>query len=347
MGIVSRSGGDRVGVIGWDIGGVHVKAARVAAGRVTRSALRAFSIERNLEALPAALRAVAGDLGAEPGDRHAITMTAELSQRFRTKGEGVDAILDAHEAAFPDAGSAVLDTAGNFVTPAEARYAPLDAAASNWLATALVVGRRHPSCLLVDMGSTTTDVIPIVQGTVPAVGRTDPDRLASGELVYTGAIRTPVEAVVTTVPWKAGMASVSAEHFATTGDVHVWLGALDPAAITVPTADGRPATRPFAGERLARMVCADPTMVDETGLTRIAEHVACAQRALLARAAARVAARHPALGTAVVTGVGDGIAAAALREAGLVPRLLRDEWADVTTLAPAAAVALLLEALHG
>jgi probable H4MPT-linked C1 transfer pathway protein len=347
MGIVSRSGGERVGVIGWDIGGVHVKAARVAAGLVTRSALRAFSIERELEALPLVLRAIADDLDAGPLDRHAITMTAELSQRFRTKGEGVDAILDAHEAAFPDAGTAVLDTAGNFVTPAEARYAPLDAAASNWLATALVVGRRHPDCLLVDMGSTTSDVIPIVRGEVRAVGRTDPDRLASGELVYTGAIRTPVEAVVASVPWKDGMASVSAEHFATTGDVHVWLGALDPVAIAVPTADGRPTTRPFAGERLARVVCADPTMVGEAGLTRIAEHVAAAQRRQLARAATMVAARHPGLGTAVVTGVGDAIAAAALREAGFEPRRLRDDWGDVTTLAPAAAVALLLEALHG
>jgi probable H4MPT-linked C1 transfer pathway protein len=346
MGIVSRSGGERVGVIGWDIGGVHVKAARVVEGRVVRSALRAFSIERDLEALPAVLRALAHDLGAGWRDRHAITMTAELSQRFRTKGEGVDAILDAHESAFPDAGSAVLDTAGNFITPAEARYAPLDAAASNWLATALVVGRRHPDCLLLDMGSTTTDVIPIVHGAVPAVGRTDPDRLASGELVYTGAIRTPVEAVVTAVPWKDGTASVSAEHFATTGDVHVWLGALDPAAIAVPTADGRPATRPFAGERLARVVCADPSMVGEAGLTRIAEHVAAAQRGQLARAAARVAARHPGLRTAVVTGVGDAIAAAALRQAGLEPRLLRDDWDDVTNLAPAAAVALLLEAMH-
>jgi probable H4MPT-linked C1 transfer pathway protein len=336
-----------MGVIGWDIGGVHLKAARVTDGGVARVALRAFSIEREFEALPGVLRALAAELDAAPGDRHAITMTAELSQRFRTKGEGVDAILDAHEQAFPDADTAVLDTAGNFITCAEARYAPLDASASNWLATALVVGRRHPDCVLVDMGSTTTDIIPIVTGEVAAIGRTDPDRLASGELVYTGAIRTPVEAVVTSVPWKDGIASVSAESFATTGDVHVWLGALDPASIEVPTADGRPATRPFAGERLARVVCADPTMIDGVGLTRIATHVAAAQRRQVAQAIAKVAARHPGLRTAVVGGIGDGIATAAAREAGLQPLLLRDAWQDATALAPAAAVALLLAAQHG
>jgi probable H4MPT-linked C1 transfer pathway protein len=336
-----------MGVIGWDIGGVHLKAARVTDRHVTRSTLRAFSIERDLHALPQVLRALAESVAAERHDRHAITMTAELSQRFRTKGEGVAAILEAHEAAFPASETAVLDTAGNFITPAEARYAPLDASASNWLATALVLARRHPDCLLVDMGSTTTDIIPIVAGDVVALGRTDPDRLASGELIYTGAIRTPVEAVVTSVPWKDALAAVSAEHFATTGDVHVWLGALDPSVIEVPTADHRPPSRPYAGERLARVVCADPTMIDDAGLTRIATHVASAQLRQIASAITRVVARHPSLQVAVVTGIGDGIAGEAVREAGLAPRLLRDDWHDVTALAPAAAVALLFEAQHG
>jgi uncharacterized hydantoinase/oxoprolinase family protein len=88
-------------------------------------------------------------------------------------------------------------------------------------------------------------------------------------------------------------------------------------------------------------------MIDDPGLTRIATHVAAAQRRQVAGAIAKVAARHPSLRTAVVTGLGDAIAAAAVREAGLEPRLLRDDWQDVTALAPAAAVALLLEAQHG
>ena len=76
------------------------------------------------------------------------------------------------------------------------------------------------------MGTTTTDIIPIVDGEVVAVGKTDPDRLASGELVYTGALRTPVEAIVRDVPYRDGRASVSAEAFALIGDVHLWRGHL-------------------------------------------------------------------------------------------------------------------------
>jgi probable H4MPT-linked C1 transfer pathway protein len=336
-----------MGVIGWDIGGVHVKAARVAAGAVRASVLRAFSIERDFEALPALLRTLAADVGAAPEDRHAVTMTAELSQRFRTKAQGVDAILDAHAAAFPGAATAVLDTAGEFVTPAEARYAPLGAAASNWVATALVVGRALPDCLLLDMGSTTTDVIPVEGGAVVAAGRTDPDRLASGELVYTGAIRTPIEAVVAAVPWRDGLAPVSAEGFATMGDAHLWLGTLAPDHWTVPTADGRPATREFARERLARVVCADRTMLDDAALDRIATHAAAAQRAALAGAIARVRARHPGLRIAAVAGIGARIVEAAAAECGLATRQLDAVLPDAAHLAPAAAVALLLESAGG
>ncbi len=70
-------------------------------------------------------------------------------------------------------------------------HTPLTVAASNWVATALVVADEVPDAILIDMGSTTTDIIPIVGGVVRAIGLTDPDRLASGELVYTGALRTP------------------------------------------------------------------------------------------------------------------------------------------------------------
>ena len=147
--------------------------------------------------------------------------------------------------------------------------------------------------ILVDVGSTTTDIIPISRGEVVALGRTDPDRLASGELVYTGALRTPVEAVVRRVPLGTAAASVSAEGFALTGDVHLWLGRLPAEDYTVNTPDGRPASREFAGERLARVVCADRDMLAEEDIDRLAGAVAEAQLEDVARAISRVRDRHP------------------------------------------------------
>ena len=153
----------------------------------------------------------------------AVTMTAELSDVFRTKREGVHFVLDAVEAV-SRAPVRVFTTAGELVDAATARARPLDAAASNWVATALLVGRFVPDALLVDVGSTTTDVIPVVGGRVAAVGRTDPERLLAGELVYTGVVRTNVAAIVRSVPLRGGQCPVASELFAVSGDVHVLLG---------------------------------------------------------------------------------------------------------------------------
>jgi hypothetical protein len=234
---------------------------------------------------------------------------------------------------------------GRFLGVDEARREPLAVAASNWAATARVVARDHPDAILIDIGTTTADLIPIVGGRVAAVGRTDPERLTSGELVYTGALRTPVEAIVRHVPVAGGTAGVSAEGFALVGDVHRWRGALAEADYTVPAPDGRAATRELAGERLARVICADRELLDDAGIDRLAEHVARAQVAQVVDAARRVCARHPMIRTAVVAGLGDFIGAAAAAELGLRVHRLAGELGDQAARgAPAAAVALLLAA---
>src|SRR5439155_20652300 len=127
--------------------------------------------------------------------------------------------------------------------------------------------------------------------------------LASGELVYTGAVRTPAEAIASHVPLGDAIAGASADGFALAGDVHLWRGNLAPADYTSPTPDGRPATREFAGERLARVVCADRETLDEAAVSSIADALAAAQVERIAGAIRRVLGRHPSLGTAVVTGL--------------------------------------------
>ena len=182
-------------VIGWDIGGVNTKVARVAARRLLVAMQRPFELQRAPGALVSVLRELAAATGDVPPDAHAVTMTAELSQMFRTKRDGVAFVLDAIEAAFTGSAVHVFLVGGTFVAARDARLHPLAAAASNWAATAHLVARHHADALLVDVGTTTTDIIPIAAGRVAAAGRTDPDRLASGELVYSGAVRTPVEAI--------------------------------------------------------------------------------------------------------------------------------------------------------
>ena len=325
-------------VLGWDIGGVNVKVARDDGP----SASAPLAMQHDAAALPDTLRSLGAGLGHRRGVPHAVTMTAELSQAFRTKREGVGFVLDAMAAAFPDDPVHVFLVDGCFVTPAEARRRPLDAGASNWMATAVLVAQFVPDGLLIDIGTTSTDIIPLVAGRPCPAGRTDPARLLSGELVYTGAVRTPAEALVREVPLWGGHAPVAAEGFATVGDAHVWLGRLDPSDYTVPTADGRPPTRVFAGERLARVVCGDREMLDDPAIAGIARALVEAQLQLVTQGVRRVRARCRDPGVAATAGLGDFIAAEAARRAGLEPVPIGRWLGESGRTAPAAAVARLL-----
>jgi probable H4MPT-linked C1 transfer pathway protein len=338
-------------VLGWDIGGVNTKAVRVEPRDEGRPAFQCasepFEVQRNPAALAETLARLAAGLGRADGWSHAVTMTAELSQAFRTKREGVGAVLDAVAAAFPADQVRVYTVAGRFVTPAEARVAPHEVGASNWVATATLVARQFPDAILVDIGTTSTDIIPLAEGRVAARGRTDPARLLSRELLYNGAVRTPAEALVRDVPLWGGRAAVSAEGFATVGDALVWLGALRPDDYTAPTSDGRPVTRIAAGERLARVVCGDREMLGEADVDAIAAAIAEAQLALVAAGIDRVRAAHPSATCAVVTGLGDFVAAEAARRVGLPVVSLAERWGAVARVAPAAAVGWLLAEEQG
>jgi probable H4MPT-linked C1 transfer pathway protein len=329
-------------VLGWDVGGAYVKAAVVEEGasrRIVHTASRPFEIWRAKHALPDVLGALAAALPAS--DSVAVTMTAELSDVFRRKREGVGFVLDAVEAVSRGP-VRVFTTAGLFVDTATARAHPLDAAASNWVATALLVGRYVPEALLVDIGSTTTDVIPVVGGRVAAVGRTDPERLLAGELVYTGALRTNVAAIVRRVPLRGRACPIASELFAVSGDVHVLLGPLTADDYTCPTPDGRPPTPEFAAERLARVVCADGEMLGAEEVHAIAAAVAEAQVEEIAGALGRVAGRLPRPAPVVATGLGSFLAHRAAERRGLPVKDLAAVLAvDVGTVAPAVAVAWL------
>ena len=175
-------------VLGLDIGGANLKAAH--ANGAARS--RPFELWKNPGGLADALRGLIAEMPSS--DLLAVTMTGELCDCFESKRQGVNAILDALEAAAAGKPVRVWHTDGRFLHITEVRRNPLMAAAANWLALATFAGRYAPKgpALLIDVGSTTTDIVPLQDGRPTPQGRTDPERMRSGELVYTGVRRTPL-----------------------------------------------------------------------------------------------------------------------------------------------------------
>jgi probable H4MPT-linked C1 transfer pathway protein len=325
-----------------DIGGANTKAAWLDGGSL-RTVSRPFEVWRDREALASVLREVAAEVAARPAQAVAITMTAELSDAFRTKREGVAFVLDAAHDALGDRPLSVLTTAGELVSVEEARARPWDVAAANWVATALAVAQVHPDALLVDVGSTTADIIPIADGRVAATGHNDLQRLMAGELVYTGVLRTNLAAIAPRVPVPGGWCPVSSEYFAISADVHLVLGHLPTDAYDCPTPDGRPATVACARERIARLVCSDVEQLGDDDIDAIAAFLHGEQLRQLAEAARRVERVLPPGAPVVLVGSGAFLGREVAARLG---RAVADgPWSAADgEMAPAAALAALLAA---
>jgi len=303
----------------------------------------AFALWREFDRLPSALVELADRVGRAPV--MAVTMTAELADCFATKRDGVGFVVGAFQTAFPGSTICIYGVDGRFRSEDEALDQPHVVAAANWMASATLVARVDPDALFLDVGSTTADIIPIVAGRVVAEGRTDTSRLCTGELVYTGCLRTPVCAIVRSVPLGGATCRVAAEHFAVAADVYRFLGQIDEAAYTCDTPDGRGRGRAQAGARLARMVCADLETLREDDLTAIAGYVANAQTQQIADGIRQVMQRlgGAAPRIAVIAGSGTFLARAAAETAGLKTRDLAGTLGAAGALAvPAVAVAQLL-----
>jgi probable H4MPT-linked C1 transfer pathway protein len=333
-------------ILGWDVGGANIKVARITdEGQSEPAVLECpFALWREPVRLPAMLAQAAGEIGG--ARTMAVTMTAELADCFATKREGVAFVLDAFRAAFPDIEPWIYGVDGRFRPVEQARRQPQQVAAANWMASASFVARTWPDALFIDVGSTTTDVIPIVRGRVVARGRTDTARLRTGELVYSGVLRTPVCALVRSVPIGGYRCRVAAEHFAVTADVYLWLERIDARGYTCDTPDGRGRSRREAGARLARMVCGDLEMLAADDITAIAEAVARAQKrrivAAISQVTRRLGDRCPRV--AILAGQGTFLARAAAEEARLDTRdMAAGLGSAAARSAPAAAVAYLLQ----
>ena len=263
-------------VIGWDVGGANVKAARLlfTDGRAEsgRTVRRYFELWNDRGGLPLLLRELCGDLG--PADAMVLTMTGELCDAFDDRTEGVAYIIDAVREAAPEIPLYAVNLEGRLVRLDGGEADLLTLAPTNWIAEALFLASRQPDCLMVDIGSTTTDLIPILGGRIGAQGKRDIERLAHGELIYTGALRTPVVAIAPHIPVRGAICRISAEYFAISADVYLALGRLQPEDYTCATPDGRNKTMDGALRRLARVACEDSKNLTAGELHGMAAYIA-------------------------------------------------------------------------
>ena len=321
-----------------DVGGVNIKAAVVKVGKPHRLlgfCTHYFPIWKiGKERLGDALNQVNKTFGLEC-DAVALTMTAELSDAYQTKREGVEHIVDTVQKIYRGKPIYVLTTSGSFFDTEASIKAPLEVAGANWVATAWLAGKLLNSCIMIDVGSTTTDIIPVLRGKVAAKGKTDLERLQNGELVYTGALRTNLATLTKKVPVNGVLTPISAEYFASTGDVHLILKHITEDEFTVETADGRGRSLGEAYARLARIVCADVEMLNKETLDEIARYLYKVQLKQIIDALKKVLSglepKDVEVKSCLTLGIGRRFLA---KPAAAKLRLSAYELSDLTTLKP-------------
>jgi probable H4MPT-linked C1 transfer pathway protein len=262
-----------VEMIGWDIGGAHLKAAALdASGRILAVVQEACPLWQGLDRLHSALDAALERLRPAPRCRHAVTMTGELVDCFPGREAGVMALVEAVAERFGPGNVSVF--AGHWGFLDAAAVTPQDAvriASANWLTSGLWTAARLPEALFVDIGSTTTDILPICEQTVKNRGYTDDERMRYDELIYTGIVRTPVMALAERVPFEGEWTGIMAEHFATAADIYRLTGELPEHADQMPAADNGAKTPEGSRRRLARMFGRDAEAASAGAFRRAAE----------------------------------------------------------------------------
>lgn len=323
-----------------DIGGANIKAADGEGWAESRP----FAMWREWERLADVLAEV---IRARTPRCVVATMTGEIADCFSSRAAGVRHIAAALAEAAAPADVGIYRVDGAIVSPAAIAAAPLGAAASNWHAVARLAGAATSSdrAFLIDIGSTTVDIIPIRAGRPAPSAGDDVGRMHSGELIYTGMERTPVAAIVRSLPHRGLRRPVASELFAQSRDAWLVLGGVAEEPAAVDTADGGPATAAAARVRLARTMLLDPEGFTAADATAAAEACAAAQARQVARSLLRVAERvgwEPA--EVVISGHGDMLADRALARTGWMATRtwLRERLGpDVSRAAPAHALALI------
>jgi (4-(4-[2-(gamma-L-glutamylamino)ethyl]phenoxymethyl)furan-2-yl)methanamine synthase len=293
-------------VIGWDVGGAHVKACLLNQGQVFDVAQWACPLWQGMEHLDRVLDAVPLRWPAARHAHHAVTMTGEMVDLFANRREGVQRIA-AHLAQRLSSPPRFFAGRQGWCGADDMAERWEHIASANWLATARHAAQRVRNGVLVDIGSTTSDFIAFKDGEVHSTSRSDAQRLASGELVYHGVVRTPLCALARRIRWRDTLLNVMNEFFATSADVYRLTGELNPAHDLHPSADNGSKDVPGTQQRLARMVGLDAQDGTDADWLAFANAWRSEQVSELAGQLERVLAAHavPAKAALVSAGCGD------------------------------------------
>ncbi len=272
-------------ILGLDIGGANTKVALVKFQN--KQIIKSFSYieyfpfwEKTLQDIQKMLKRIVINLVEKNGLNLkndiayiSITITAELSDAFQTKREGILIILNALAVVLQRNRLFFITNENKFIDFEKAKSDPISIAAANWVSSSLFLGEFINQCVLIDAGSTTIDIIPIKNSMPVPVGKDDISRLLNHELIYTGGLRATIPSITHFIPYKEQMIRISFEKFALVSDVHYILKNISEEEYINDTADNRSTSFENCYSRLARIICMDLESISKEELYIIAKYI--------------------------------------------------------------------------
>lgn len=335
-------------ILGLDIGGANIKLA-TDDGSYLKAVT--FAMWKQHSQLTATIESLLTEYTQSGGilSAIAVTMTGELADCFESKKEGVVSICESVSSATRDTTDVhFYMTDGQWCHCRDARKNWERLAASNWHATANLAAKLRPSgaSILLDIGTTTTDIIPIKGGEVATTARDDLARLQAGQLVYCGVERTPLCSLLSEFQLDSVATPIARELFATTLDVFLLTGEIAERPNCTATADGKPATREYAKRRLSRMICECPDLIQPQQLDAMIHQARKAIVDLIAKAFHKVSSSLNTPADSIIAAGQANFLNNELRtdaEVISLETLCSVDTADLARIGPAYAVASLLK----
>ena len=287
-------------ILGLDIGGANTKYAFIDSEKEDNGILTVgadyFPFWKDNENYPQYLQQLKETIEEKYGVIETVVFvtTAELADCFHTKKEGITTICNYISSVFSNlaSGPFIYSSKSEFITMEKAPEQWLEVSATNWIVSANYLGLKYPNIIMIDIGTTTTDIIPINEGKVVAEGFSDLNRLISNELIYTGLLRSNIATILNEVKLPGRKIPVSSELFATTGDAYLVQNLIAIEEYTSETADGKSVSKENSLAGIARVICADTNQLSEDEIKLIAKQVISKQIEILTQALQQVQSRY-------------------------------------------------------
>ncbi|MFW5961653.1 MAG: hydantoinase/oxoprolinase family protein [bacterium] len=267
---------EKITAVGWDIGGANIKASRIVYNKNQQKIEEIKSISRyfpmwdnSRDPLPL-IKEMNQELNS--ADFFGITMTAELADRFQNKTDGINVVINLFADNFKKEELYFYNNQAEALSLNNLKNIE-SLAAANWAVSAAFVSEFCADFILFDMGSTSTDLIPVVDSKIKAAGRTDLERLNSGELFYWGYLRSNLAFLIDKLPYQGKMIDILNEYFASSADLHLLKGLISQAEYTVPAADGGSRDKKGAARRISRLLSLDLNTIKMEELNLIVEYI--------------------------------------------------------------------------